>query len=152
MELHGTLGPSRTSISAIAERAGVRRSTVYRHFPDEASLFAACSSHCGGEPGAGHRRRGSRSRIRTERLRTALDELYAYYRRTEPMMDNLLRDEMTMPIIAGQFAPYHQYMAAVRDLLMRGRSVRGRRRDQAAPPSVTRWRTRRGGRSRASRS
>src|SRR5882724_117609 len=45
MELHGTVGPSRTSISAVAERAGVRRSTVYRHFGDEASLFAACSSH-----------------------------------------------------------------------------------------------------------
>ena len=37
VELHGTLGPSRTSISAVAQRAGVRRSTVYRHFPDERS-------------------------------------------------------------------------------------------------------------------
>ena len=45
VELHGTLGPARTSISAIAERAGVRRSTVYRHFPDEAALFGACSAH-----------------------------------------------------------------------------------------------------------
>src|SRR5512133_580206 len=43
--LHEELGPARTSISAVAERAGVRRSTVYRHFPDEAALFAACSSH-----------------------------------------------------------------------------------------------------------
>ena len=39
MELHGTVGPARTSISAMADRAGVRRSTVYRHFPDEAALF-----------------------------------------------------------------------------------------------------------------
>src|SRR3954465_3419805 len=45
MELHGTVGPSRTSISAVAERAGVRRSTVYRHFPDETALFTACSTH-----------------------------------------------------------------------------------------------------------
>src|SRR3954447_2484557 len=45
VELHGTVGPARTSISAIAERAGVRRSTVYRHFPDEEALFHACSSH-----------------------------------------------------------------------------------------------------------
>ena len=45
VELHGTLGPSRTSISAVAEHAGVRRSTVYRHFPDEAALFTACTSH-----------------------------------------------------------------------------------------------------------
>src|SRR5438105_12155523 len=45
VELHGTVGPARTSISAVAERAGVRRSTVYRHFPDEASLFRACTAH-----------------------------------------------------------------------------------------------------------
>src|SRR3954447_15999631 len=43
--LHGTLGPARTSVSAIAEHAGVRRSTVYRHFPDEATLFEACTAH-----------------------------------------------------------------------------------------------------------
>jgi AcrR family transcriptional regulator len=45
VELHGDVGPSRTSMSAVAERAGVRRSTLYRHFPDEAALFAACSAH-----------------------------------------------------------------------------------------------------------
>src|SRR3954451_20731495 len=45
VELHQELGPARTSVSAIAERAGVRRSTVYRHFPDEHALFAACSAH-----------------------------------------------------------------------------------------------------------
>src|ERR687891_3017256 len=55
--LHEELGPARTSISAIAERAGVRRSTVYRHFPDEEALFGACSSHWGAanpppDPGA----------------------------------------------------------------------------------------------------
>src|SRR5687768_4915315 len=45
VELHGSLGPARTTISAVAARAGVQRPTVYRHFPDEAALFAACSSH-----------------------------------------------------------------------------------------------------------
>src|SRR5688572_25664124 len=45
VELHGTVGPAKTTVSAVAERAGVRRSTVYRHFPDEAALFAACSAH-----------------------------------------------------------------------------------------------------------
>src|SRR5947209_19938452 len=45
VELHRTVGPSRTSISAVAAHAGVRRSTVYRHFPDEAALFDACSAH-----------------------------------------------------------------------------------------------------------
>ena len=43
--LHGTLGPSRTSISAVAAHAGVRRSTLYRHFRDEAALFDACAGH-----------------------------------------------------------------------------------------------------------
>src|SRR3954465_6182848 len=47
VELHGTVGPAHTSVSAVAERAGVRRSTVYRHFPDEDALFAACSAHWG---------------------------------------------------------------------------------------------------------
>ena len=45
VDLHGTIGPSRTSMSAVAERAGVRRSTLYRHFPDEAALFEACTAH-----------------------------------------------------------------------------------------------------------
>src|SRR4051812_2777134 len=43
--LHGTIGPARTTISAVAEKAGVQRATVYRHFPDDESLFAACSGH-----------------------------------------------------------------------------------------------------------
>jgi AcrR family transcriptional regulator len=47
--LHEELGPARTSMSAIAARAGVRRSTVYRHFPDEETLFAALAR---GEPAA----------------------------------------------------------------------------------------------------
>ena len=45
VELHGTLGPARTSMSAVAAHAGVRRSTLYRHFPDEAALFDACTAH-----------------------------------------------------------------------------------------------------------
>src|SRR5204863_491517 len=45
MRLHGTVGPARTTVSAVADEAGVQRATVYRHFPDEATLFEACSSH-----------------------------------------------------------------------------------------------------------
>jgi len=41
--LHGTIGPAQTSLSMIAERAGVQRHTLYAHFPDERSLFVACS-------------------------------------------------------------------------------------------------------------
>lgn len=131
VELHGTVGPARTSISAIAERAGVRRSTVYRHFPDETALFDACSSHW--EAANPVPDMGAWASIENpdERLRTALDELYAYYRRTERMMENLHRDEVSMPLVAERFASYHGYIAAARDLLMEGRSHRGRRRDEA---------------------
>src|SRR5215831_9293800 len=88
--LHQRLGPARTSISAIAEHAGVRRSTVYRHFPDENALFAACSSHW---RAANPRPEPARWRMiedPDERLRVALSELYEYYRRTEGMLANLL--------------------------------------------------------------
>ena len=131
VELHGTVGPARTSISAIAERAGVRRSTVYRHFPDEAALFDACSSHWEAANPVPDMAAWQSIEDPDNRLRTALEELYGYYGRTEQMMDNLHRDELTMPLVAERFAGYHGYIAAARDLMMRGRSVRGRRRDEA---------------------
>src|SRR5213080_4398518 len=43
VELHCSVGPARTTVSQIAERAGVQRHTYYAHFPDERSLFLACS-------------------------------------------------------------------------------------------------------------
>jgi AcrR family transcriptional regulator len=123
--LHGTLGPARTSISAIAEHAGVRRSTVYRHFPDEAALFAACSSHwrAANPPPelAAWREIGDPD----ERLRVALGELYAQYRRTERMLENLFRDEAAVPAMGENFAEFHEYVAAAADVLMRGRGLRG---------------------------
>ena len=131
VELHGTVGPARTSISAIAERAGVRRSTVYRHFPDEAALFDACSSHWEAANPVPDMTAWQSIEDPDNRLRTALEDLYAYYRRTAPMMDNLHRDELTLPLVAERFAGYHGYVAAARDLMMRGRSLRGRRRDEA---------------------
>src|SRR5437868_14416930 len=91
--LHGTLGPSRTSISAVAARAGVRRSTVYRHFPDEAALFDACTVHWTAANPPPDLGAWQAIAAPHERLRVALGELYAFYRRTEPMLDNLFRDE-----------------------------------------------------------
>jgi AcrR family transcriptional regulator len=129
VELHGTVGPSRTSISAIAARAGVRRSTVYRHFPDEAALFDACSAHWSVANPTPDLAGWGTIADPDERLRTALGELYAFYGRTERMMENLHRDEATMPIVAKQFAAFRGYLAAALDVLLRGRAARGRRRD-----------------------
>jgi AcrR family transcriptional regulator len=130
VELHSTLGPSRTSISAVAERAGVRRSTVYRHFPDEPALFEACSAHWEAANPPPDLAGWEAIDDPDERLRAALDELYAFYRRTERMMGNLHRDEVTVPTVKRLFAGFHEYLAAGRDLLVRGRLERGRRRGE----------------------
>src|ERR1700730_12060467 len=125
VELHGTLGPARTSISAVAQRAGVRRSTVYRHFPDEGSLFFACTSYWMAAHPFPDVRRWVAIDDPAVRLMAALEELYAHYRRTEPMMSNILRDEATMPIVKRMLGGYRDYLTAARDVLMNGR--RGRR-------------------------
>ena len=122
--LHGTVGPARTSISAIAEHAGVRRSTVYRHFPDEAALFAACSSHWLAANPTPDLERWRAVRDPDDRLRSALEELYAHYRRTERMRENVLRDEASVPLISKNLAGYRAYLAEAADVLMRGRGVR----------------------------
>src|SRR5436305_5977504 len=105
-ELHGTVGPARTSISAVADRAGVRRSTVYRHFPDEAALFAACTAHWNALNPPPDLADWAAIEDPDERLATALEQLYAYYRGTEQMMANLHRDEPTVPIVKQLFAGF----------------------------------------------
>jgi AcrR family transcriptional regulator len=125
VELHGTVGPARTSMSAVAERAGVRRSTLYRHFPDEAALFEACSSHWGAANPPPDIEAWASIGDPDERLRSALEELYGYYRRTERMIANLIRDEATNQNVRRHFAAFHGYIDAARDVLMTGRRERG---------------------------
>ena len=93
LELHETVGPSLTTISAIAERAGVGRPTVYSHFPDEISLFQACSSLDLSENPLPDPGPWAEISDPEERLRSALIELYAYFRRREGLWTNILRDE-----------------------------------------------------------
>jgi AcrR family transcriptional regulator len=128
MELHGTIGPARTSVSAVAEHAGVRRSTVYRHFPDEAALFSACSSHYRAAHPMPDLAGWAAISDPDERLRSALAELYASYRSTERMMENLVRDQTLVPSVKRQFSSYYDYLGAARDVLMAGRRARGRGR------------------------
>ena len=132
--LHGTVGPSRTSISAVAAHAGVRRSTVYRHFPDEAALFDVCTAHWAAENPPPDLAAWSAINSPDERQRLALGELYAFYGRTEPMLDNLFRDETTTPLVQERFAGFRDYLDAALDTLMTGRHLRGaaRRRTRAA--------------------
>jgi AcrR family transcriptional regulator len=128
IELHGSVGPSRTTLSAVAERAGVERRTLYRHFPNEAELFTACSSHyfaANPWPVLGSWRA---IRDPQQRLERALDELYAYYERTEPMLTNVLRDAELLDFARDAVAPLHSYLEEAAEILTVGRPVRGRRR------------------------
>jgi AcrR family transcriptional regulator len=123
--LHEELGPARTSISAVAERAGVRRSTVYRHFPDEEALFGACSSHWRAANPPPDPRAWAAIGDPRERTETALRELYEFYGRTEEMYTSLLRDEPLVPIVHRLLGDFYGYLRAIQDILMAGRGLRG---------------------------
>jgi len=93
LELHETIGPSLTTRSAIAERAGVGRPTVYAHFPDDLSLGLACSSLGLTENPLPDPRPWEEISDPERRLRTALGELYGYFRLREGLLANIQRDQ-----------------------------------------------------------
>ena len=125
VELHGTLGPAQTTMSAVAEHAGVRRSTLYRHFPDERALFGACSAHWAEANPPPDVSRWAAIDDPDERLETALAELYAYYRQTEEMLDKLFRDAPTVPVVDELMGGFHAYLEEAAKVLTRGRGLRG---------------------------
>lgn len=125
VELHGSLGPAQTTMSAVAEHAGVRRSTLYRHFPDERALFGACSAHwaeANPPPDIGA---WGQIKDPDERFVTALGELYAYYRQTEEMLDKLLRDAPTVPVVDELMGAFRGFLEQAAKVLMQGRGLRG---------------------------
>jgi AcrR family transcriptional regulator len=125
VDLHATLGPSATTVQAIAERAGVTRPTVYAHFPDARSLFQACSGHVRATvPPPDPTAWGSLSDPGT-RLETALRDLYGYYERLEQLLENVERDAAVMPIVAEMNAYRVRYLEEIRDLLLEAWTTRG---------------------------
>jgi AcrR family transcriptional regulator len=118
--MHLTVGPAATSISEVARRVGVQRQTVYNHFPEEQELFAACSAHWR----ALHPAPDPSS---WTDVRDGLRALYAWYRETEPMTANVLRDAEVMPALRAVLEPgFAAYLDSVRRSLARpfGRSRR----------------------------
>jgi len=103
MGLHEEVGPARTTVSAIAGRAGVERLTVYRHFPDEPSMLRACSAHWtalhplppipvdGADPLAACRR--------------TILRLYGWYRANAAMLVQITTDARKIPLVAELIAP-----------------------------------------------
>jgi AcrR family transcriptional regulator len=128
VELHGTVGPAATRLNEVARRAGVQRMTVYNHFPNDTALLTACSAHWRAlhptpdlaawravqDPGA--------------RLRLGLGQLYGWYRQTEPMTANVLRDAQVLPalraILEGGLL---RYLDQARQVLTEPLGARGRR-------------------------
>ena len=102
MGLHERVGPRATTVSAIAEEAGVTRLTVYRHFPDEESLVRACSLHWRGLHPQPQPESWSQIADPVQRLREALAETYAWARTAAPMMAMIHRDVDSMPEFVGQ--------------------------------------------------
>jgi AcrR family transcriptional regulator len=131
VELHRTVGPAATHINEVARRAGVQRMTVYNHFPNDTALLTACSAHwralhpapdlaawrAVADPGA--------------RLRLGLRQLYGWYRETDPMTANVLRDAQVLPalrtILQGGLL---RYLDQAHKVLLEPFGARGRRRQR----------------------
>ena len=143
IELHETVGPEATTITDVADRAGVGRVTVYRHFPDETALLRACSGHyyathpfpdlaawkAIGDPG--------------KRARVALFEAYAYHRRTEAMFSRTLAIPHDHPAMA----PYREHWRAAAAVLAAPRRGKAAHAAALLALSFETWRslTRHGG-------
>jgi AcrR family transcriptional regulator len=146
VELHSTIGPARTTISAVADRAGVPRLTVYRHFSDQRELELACSALIMAreplpDPGVWT------ADTPSERLRNGLEELYRYYSRNEGLLANVLRDAevlaTTREMVELRLTPG---LARIRDALVAELPVaKDRRRELVAAAELAidfaTWRT-----------
>lgn len=140
MALHRELGPKATTISAVAERAGVQRLTVYRHFPSERALLTACSTTFIAEhppPDLGAIGvRGAR-----KRTRAVLQALYGYYRETAEMWTSVYRDVDQMTSVAEVMKGFEDYLTSVATDLLGEWAPRRSKRLRAAIGHALRFST-----------
>ena len=120
VELHGSVGPASTTISMVAERAGVQRHTLYSHFPDERSLFLACSGLFAERAPLPDAEAWRAIEDQSERLRVGLRAIYDWYERNADLVACVLRDAehhaLTQEVAALRFGPP---MAAFHEVLGR---------------------------------
>src|SRR5262245_35310481 len=127
LELHSTVGPAATTISMIAEKAGVQRHTLYAHFPDEMSLFMACSGLAEERDPAPSAEPWRSIEDRDERLRTGLASIYAWYERNAQLLANVLRDaEVHAPTRNIGELRFGPFFAAYHEVLGTGLNTRQR--------------------------
>ncbi len=115
--LHTSIGPARTTISAIANKAGVQRHTVYSHFPKEHSLYAACTSHWAllhpfppAEP-------WEAAADPLERLSLALRDVWAWYADVDSDLELFLRDAELVPAVRADMTRYAEHLTTLADRL-----------------------------------
>src|SRR5262249_5879177 len=97
VRLHGSVGPAATTIAAIADLPRVPRLTVYRHFPDDAALFGACSAHWLSQQQPPDPSAWSAISDPVARLRAGLADLYRFYRAGADMLTCVYRDVAALP-------------------------------------------------------
>jgi AcrR family transcriptional regulator len=120
VDLHGTVGPARTTFSMVAERAGVQRHTLYAHFPDERSLLMACSALALERDPLPDPTPWRSIEDRYERLRVGLTAVYGWFERGAELAACVLRDAEThQPVketvalrMGPTMAAYHETLGA----------------------------------------
>jgi AcrR family transcriptional regulator len=128
MHLHETVGPARTTVSGIAEAAGVQRATVYRHFPDEDALVNACSSHWATLHPAPDPTPWLALSDPDDRLRAVLTGFYGFYDETGETLLKLVRDAPRVPAVAVRMQAMSSMLDYLADQLIEGRRLRGSKR------------------------
>jgi AcrR family transcriptional regulator len=146
VELHQTVGPARTTVSAVAEKAGVQRHTYYAHFPELKDLYQACMGHYSERNPVPEPSSWTGIADAEERLRVALSEVYAYYSGNEAMVSNVLRDTALDPIVQEIMVPFDQYWETVRDFIADAFEASGERHEEllgavALAQDFQTWRT-----------
>src|SRR3954453_5926218 len=133
VSLHRDVGPARTTISEVARRAGVGRVTVYNHFPGDESLLGACSQQFVEESPPPDPSTWKSVKDPDSRLKSALTELYGYYRENETMLANVGRDAPIVPALAAvlERSGAAEHQAAMAEALMAGRKLRGKKERRA---------------------
>jgi AcrR family transcriptional regulator len=120
MDLHASVGPAQTTVSMVAERAGVQRHTFYAHFPDDRSLLLACSAYHLERAPMPDAEPWRQIADRSERLKTGLLAIYGWYEDNAALLSSVLRDAqnhpLTQEISAMRFGPivatYHEVLGA----------------------------------------
>ena len=125
VELHEEVGPARTSISAIAERAGVERLTVYRHFATEGEIFRACSAHFNELHPFPDFMAWDAIDDPFARLELGLAALYGYFAENDRMLAAVIRDAPSTPAMHEPFARFEQRFRAMTELLVAGFAMSG---------------------------